>query len=71
MYKNYYVNKDATLNPNYNHEVHTEDCVWFPSIANRDYLGYYNNCNDAIRKAKERYSNVDGCKTCSPLCHNR
>ena len=69
MYKNYYVNQKTTENPNHNHEVHTEDCTWLPSAANRDYLGHYDNCSDAVKKAKEKYTNVDGCATCCPLCH--
>jgi hypothetical protein len=70
MYKHYYVNKDTSSNPNHNHEVHTEDCTWMPSLANREYLGYFDNCTDAVQAAKgKKYSNVDGCKTCCPLCH--
>lgn len=67
--KHYYVNRETTGNPNYNHEVHTEDCQWLPSVSNRDYLGYFNSCSEAIKKAKESYSNVDGCATCCSLCH--
>ncbi len=67
--KHYYVNKETTGNPNYNHEVHTEGCVWMPSAVNRIYLGYFSSCSAAVKKAKEYYSNVDGCATCCPLCH--
>ncbi len=69
MHKHYYVNKETIGNPHYNHEVHTKDCQWMPSAANRDYLGYYNNCAAAVKKAEEIYANVDGCATCCPLCH--
>lgn len=64
--KHYYVNKETMGNPNYNH---AEGCVWMPSAVNRIYLGYFSSCSDAIKKAKEYYSNVDGCATCCPLCH--
>ena len=69
MYKHYYVNTDSSTNPNNNHEVHTEDCIWLPSASKRKYLGYYSDCADAVRKAKLYYINVDGCATCCPKCH--
>lgn len=70
MYKHYYVNKDATKNPNYDHEVHTEDCPWLPSAENRIYLGFYSDCKYAVEKAKEYYLYVDGCYTCCRECHH-
>lgn len=69
MSKHYYVNKNTTGNPNNNHEVHAEGCKWMPSIENRTYLGYFTSCSDAVKKAKESYTAVDGCKTCCPDCH--
>lgn len=69
MLKHYYVNKDSSKNPNSNHEVHHEGCTNIPSISNRDYLGYFESCKEALKKASETYTNVDGCATCCPLCH--
>lgn len=68
MYK-YYVNKETTGNPNYNHEVHKEGCQWMPSTGNREYLGSFNSCSEAVQAAKKTYTNVDGCATCCPRCH--
>lgn len=64
---NYYVNDNAQ--PTGEHEVHKEGCRYFPS--NRTYLGAFVNCRDAVAKARTKYSNVDGCATCSPACHAR
>lgn len=69
MNKHYYVNKQNTGNPNYNHEVHAEDCQWLPSVQNCDYLGHFDSCEKAIKKAQEFYTRVDGCATCCPNCH--
>ncbi len=69
MYKHYYVNKNAQNKGE--HEVHAEGCSRMPEMQNRQYLGYFDNCKDAIYKAKEYYSNVDGCYYCSILCHTR
>lgn len=69
MYNHYYVNKLTTENPNYNHEVHKESCSYLPSVLNREYLGYFSSCKDAIAKAEEKYINVDGCAFCCPECH--
>jgi len=65
----YYVNKNAQ--PTGEHEVHTENCQYLPDINNRQYLGYFDGCREAIQEAKKYYSNVDGCYYCSILCHTR
>jgi len=69
MYQFYYVNNDQTKNPGLHHEVHTETCANNLGIKNKSYLGYYNNCSDAVKKAKETYSDADGCKICCFPCH--
>lgn len=67
--KHYYVNNDQTNNPGLHHEVHTEEHANILKITNKSYLGYYFNCKDAVQKAKEIYSDADGCAICCPLCH--
>ena len=70
--KHYYLNTNTDTNPNHNNEVHTETCDKCPSINNRDYLGYFNNGNEAVNAAKAKgYSNADGCKICCPEAHTR
>lgn len=65
--KNYYVNQNAQ--PNGDHEVHTEDCSYLPSLSNRKYLGAFSDCKSAVTEAKKTYSKSNGCKTCCPACH--
>lgn len=65
----YYVNKNAQSTGE--HEVHTENCSYLPDMSNRQYLGYFDNCKDAMQAAKKYYNNVDGCYYCSKLCHTR
>jgi hypothetical protein len=65
----YYVNKRAQSNGD--HEVHTANCRYLPSEADRMYLGDYTSCKPAVAEAKKTYSTADGCKTCSPDCHTR
>lgn len=69
MYKRYYVND--TAQDTGEHEVHNEDCPRLPSYSNRTDLGTFSNCHDAVRAARRHYSNVDGCRICSPECHTR
>ncbi len=64
----YYVND--TAQPTGEHEVHVENCTHGPT-ASRTNLGYFSNCKDAVRKAKDHYQNVDGCYWCSRPCHTR
>lgn len=63
----YYVNKNAQ--PNGDHEVHKSDCSRLPDEENRINLGFFNNCHDAVREAKEYFNQVNGCKYCSEECH--
>lgn len=65
--KHYYVNP----NPD-NHganEVHEDGCSWLRLVKNPIYLGLFNSCHDAVRKAKQTYPKVDGSYHCSPSCH--
>lgn len=66
---NYYVNKNAQSTGE--HEVHNSLCRFLPEAANRIYLGSFLNCAEAVKKAKEYYTKVDGCYFCCPNCHKR
>ena len=65
----YYVNRNAQ--PTGEHEVHTEFCSHQPYPYYREYLGEFSNCRDAVQKAKQIYSNVDGCYYCCYPCHKK
>ena len=65
----YYVNQNAQ--PTGEHEVHKEGCTQKPEPQNKKYLGEFSNCRDAVREAKNHYSNVDGCYYCCRECHTR
>ncbi len=67
--KLYYVNKNAQDTGE--HEVHASGCSYMPNPENKIYLGSFDNCHEAVKKAKEYYSNVDGCFYCSKECHTR
>ena len=63
----YYVNKNQQSNGD--HEVHTTGCSYLPHIENRVYLGDFQSCVQAVRKAREYYLKVNGCYFCSNACH--
>ncbi len=65
----YYVNKNVQSTSE--HEVHKSTRSYLPNSINLIGLGYFSNCVDALRKAKEYYSNVDGCYHCCLACHRR
>ena len=69
MAKHYFVNKNAQSTGE--HEVHAEGCSYMPEILNREDLGYFENCKDAIKKARECYKDVDGCFYCCNECHTK
>lgn len=64
----YYINKNSQSTGE--HEVHKDNCSYLPEPSNRQYLGEYSNCKDAVKKAKDYYDNVDGCYHCTD-CHTR
>ncbi len=63
----YYVHKKP--DDDGNHEVHRAGCFDLPLEKNRIDLGVFNTCHPAVRKAREHYTNVDGCIHCSKACH--
>ncbi len=58
----YYVNRHQQVGSGFNHEVHKLGCYWMPSDAL--YLGEFDSSEDALRKAKDIYSDADGCIHC-------
>ncbi|GAA0342285.1 hypothetical protein GCM10008967_35840 [Bacillus carboniphilus] len=63
----YIVNKAAEDNGD--HEVHVETCVNLPREDNRDYIGEFDNCADAVEKARVTYPSANGCAHCAKECH--
>lgn len=66
---NYFVNDNNQ--PSGEHEVHKEGCTWLAKAHSVTPLGNHYGCQSAIEKARRIYRNVDGCATCSPLCHTK
>lgn len=65
----YYVNKNAQSTGE--HEVHKSGCSYLPNAENAIGLGYFSSCSEALKKARDYYSNVDGCAFCCPTCHTK
>ena len=66
---NYYVNKNAQANGD--HEVHRDGCSFMPAQSSCLSLGFFRNCQDAVRAAGNHYSQVNGCYYCSTACHTQ
>ncbi len=64
MGKKYYVHNRQQDGSGYNHEVHKEGCPWMP--YNAEYLGEFDSAEDALREAKKKFSDADGCARCCP-----
>lgn len=69
MFNHYYFNIYSDSKGN--HEIHTKDCVFLPSVLNREYIGYYSSCQAAMKAARSKYPNkkFDGCYFCCNECH--
>lgn len=65
--KHYYVND--TAQPSGDNEVHEDDCHWLSLAKSKTYLGYFEDCKPAVRKAKKHYKQANGCIHCSEECH--
>lgn len=68
MRKNYRLNLNQQSNGDY--EVHADGCRYYPT-QNYDYLGIYDNCQDAVKEAKRKhpYKKINGCIHCATSCH--
>lgn len=53
-----------TKNPIDVSEVHEQNCPLIPSMAERTYLGPFNNGKEALRRAAERKKHVAACPEC-------
>ena len=65
--KKYYLNTQAQSNGD--HEVHEATCMYLPSAQNREVLGEFPSCQDAVMAAKRNYTKVNGCFYCAKSCH--
>lgn len=63
----YYVNNNAQSNGD--HEVHVITCSFFP-LDSTD-LGEHRNCAEAIKTARNTYTQSNGCFYCCNECHSR
>ncbi|MGR9045398.1 MAG: hypothetical protein ACU83N_08885 [Gammaproteobacteria bacterium] len=59
------------LNPqgNGDHVVHNSECSKLPAKEAVQYLGSISNCTSALKKAAERFKQVNGCSQCLSACH--
>lgn len=66
--RHYYVNDNAQSNGD--HEVHQDGCSWLKMAASKSYLGYFDNCRDAVVTSRASfYRQSNGCAFCLPACH--
>lgn len=66
----YYVNTNAQTNGD--HEVHKTGCSFIPLPEHKLFLGYFNNCHEAMVEARKTYpTSADGCHYCCPDCDTR
>ena len=68
MTTKYIVNKDQTHNPGLHHEVHTKECAAKLKIQRFHDLSFCVDCHEALRRAKDIYTDADGCVLCCPEC---
>jgi len=55
---------------NGDHEVHRADnCPTPANEANRQYIGTFDSCHQAVVEAQKVYAQSNGCANCSPACH--
>ena len=69
MLKKYYISKNARSNGD--HEIHAELCMFLPQVDNRQFLGKFISCTDAMVEAKKHYFSANACKRCSENCRTQ
>lgn len=63
----YRVNKNKQANGD--NEVHKRGCRYYDNLTNYEALGDHDTCSSAVREAKRRGYQADGCAICVPSCH--
>lgn len=69
MKKQYCVNRHPESNGD--HEVHNLSCERLPKPENRQDLGSYETCSEAVRIAMRYFSQSNGCYYCSRDCNTQ
>ena len=65
----YFVNDNAQANGD--HEVHLQGCYWLGLATRTTALGYRSSCADAVRAARAKYRQCNGCAHCAAACHTQ
>jgi len=60
---------EINAQPNGDHVVHRSDCSMLPAKDGISYLGSISTCTSAVKKAAERFKQVNGCPQCASTCH--
>ena len=63
----FYVEINAQENGD--HMVHNANCSHLPAQDVIRYLGSISHCASALKKAGERFKQVNGCPHCAVTCH--
>lgn len=53
------------------HEVHNAGCPILPDASELIELNSYISCVPAVKEAKLRFPNSEGCPMCAPYCSSR
>lgn len=68
----YYLNKNPQSSGQY--ELHTENCTFLKMTNDKEYIGYFSNCYEAIEEAKSKNpliaNKIDGCAFCCRPCNH-
>lgn len=66
---NYFINKNLEFNGE--NEIHKEGCSFMPEKENLEFLGSYDNANEAKIEAIIKGYNADGCYFCCREAHTK
>lgn len=53
------------------YQIHQKGCELIPNKYERDYLGPFNACHEAVRKASAQYQHVEVCSNCCDTTEHR
>lgn len=65
----YFVSKKPL--PNGELELHMEHCQYIPNRSNRQYIGYFVSCFDAMDSALKTHEKMNGCPFCCKEVHHQ
>lgn len=64
---NFYLSSE--LSPDFEFEIHQEDCIYLPDEKSRKLYGFFKTSDEALNEISKKSTDVNGCFWCCNSIH--